>query len=95
MQELIQNIIKHSGATEAIVQLLLEDDLVSIFVEDNGRGFDVNKMQEGLGFLQIKQLVTFVNGTLQVDSVLEKGSRISIEFTVLPDERNHPYTNSR
>jgi signal transduction histidine kinase len=95
LQELIQNTIKHSGASEGIVQLLLEDDLVSIFVEDNGKGFDVNKVQEGLGFLQIKQLVTFVNGTLRLDSTPGKGSRISIEFTVLPDERNLPDSYSR
>ena len=94
IQELIQNIIKHSNATEGIVQLLLEDELVSIFVEDNGKGFDVNKVSQGLGFLQIKQLVTFVNGTLQVDSTENMGTRISIEFTVIPDERTHPDTHS-
>ncbi len=94
IQELLQNIIKHSKATEAIIQLMLEDDQVSIFVEDNGKGFDSHQSPEGLGFLQIKQLVTFVNGTLQIDSSQNQGTRISIEFTALPDERKHPDTHS-
>ena len=93
IQELIQNIIKHSNATEGIVQLVLEEDLVSIFVEDNGKGFDPSAVKEGLGFLQIKQLVTFVNGRLQVDSDQNKGTCISIEFTAIPDERNDPDTH--
>jgi two-component system, sensor histidine kinase LadS len=94
IQELIQNIIKHSGATEAIVQLIIEDGVISIFVEDNGKGFDVNAVQDGLGFSQIKQLVTFVKGTIRLDSSETNGTRISIEFTAIPDERNDPDTHS-
>ena len=94
VQELIQNIIKHSAATEAIVQLMLENELVSIFVEDNGRGFDDGMVSDGLGFLQIKQLVKFVNGSIQIKTLTGSGCQVSIEFPVLPDERTHkdPYS---
>jgi len=94
IQELIQNIIKHSEASEAIVQLMIEDQVISIYVEDDGNGFEPGSINEGLGFTQIKQLVTFVNGTLLVDSAENKGSRISIEFAVLPDEKKHSDTYS-
>jgi two-component system, sensor histidine kinase LadS len=94
IQELIQNIIKHSHASEAIVQLLLEDDLISIFVEDNGGGFDKNLIKDGLGFSQIKQLITFVKGTLQLDTAENNGTRVSIEFTTIPDEGKYPDTHS-
>ncbi|MEJ8817294.1 sensor histidine kinase [Lacibacter sp. H407] len=90
MQELIQNIIKHAGATEVIIQVILEKELIYLFVEDNGHGFNPLFIKEGLGFSQIKQLVTFVQGTLAIDSLVEKGCRITIEFPVLPDEANHP-----
>ena len=93
-QELLQNIIKHSKASEAIVQLILEDRLVSIYVEDNGKGFNADQIKDGLGFSQIKQLVTFVNGALRIDSSENKGARISIEFTGIPDETNPPDTRS-
>ena len=94
IQELIQNIIKHARATEAIVQLIMEESLVSIYIEDNGRGFNNTEIKDGLGFTQIKQLVIFVNGRLSIDTAEGKGSRISIEFTTLPDERKHPDSDS-
>ncbi len=90
LQELIQNIIKHAQATEVIIQVILENELIYLFVEDNGKGFNPLLIKEGLGFSQIKQLVTFVQGTLAIDSHVEKGCRITIEFPVLPDEANHP-----
>ena len=95
VQELIQNIIKHARATEAIVQLILENELVSVYVEDNGKGFDETLTNDGLGFLQIKQLVKFVNGTLHIKAAVNSGTQVSIEFPVLPDERTHKDTHSR
>jgi signal transduction histidine kinase len=92
IQELIQNIIKHSQASEAIVQLLLDDGLASIFVEDNGKGCEIHKIKDGLGFTQIKQLVTFVKGHLQINAVVNAGCKVSIEFALLADERNNSHS---
>jgi two-component system, sensor histidine kinase LadS len=86
IQELLQNAVKHAHATEVMIQVILEDELISIFVEDNGRGFDRDHITEGLGFSQIKGLVTFVNGRFEVDSQVNKGCRVSIEFPLLPHE---------
>jgi signal transduction histidine kinase len=94
IQELVQNIIKHSGATEAIIQLIVEENLVSIYTEDNGKGFDSTIKKDGLGLSQIKQLVIFVNGSFQIHSSKDRGSRISIEFITLPNERKHPDNHS-
>ncbi|HYK56370.1 MAG TPA: ATP-binding protein, partial [Flavisolibacter sp.] len=90
-------------ATEVIIQIILETELISIFVEDNGRGFDKAFVKEGLGFSQIKGLVTFVNGHFEVDSQVNKGCRISIEFPLIPHEttdksaagRRSPYVFGR
>lgn len=90
LQELIQNILKHAKASEAIIQLILEKRLISVFVEDNGRGFEKKTNKEGLGFSQIQQLVTFVNGKLSVDAEPGNGCRISIEFPILPDDFSYP-----
>jgi len=94
LQELIQNIIKHAGASEAIIQLMLEREMISVFVEDNGIGFYQTLKQDGLGFSQIKQLVTFVKGTLSIQSTIHKGCTVSIEFPVLTDETNQPHPYS-
>ena len=94
LQELIQNIIKHAGASEAIIQLMLEKEIISVFVEDNGIGFDKTFKQDGLGFSQIKQLVTFVKGNLSIQSSINKGCTVSIEFPVLTDEATQPHPYS-
>ncbi len=86
IQELLQNILKHAQASEVIIQLMLEEKLVSIFVEDNGKGFDEKLIKEGLGFAQIKELVKFVNGTIQIKSIPQNGCQISIEFPIISNE---------
>lgn len=86
IQELLHNAIKHACATEIMIQLILEPEIVSVFVEDNGGGFNKDLVKEGLGFLQIKGLVTFVNGQFKVDSQINRGCRVSIEFPVIPHE---------
>ena len=86
IQELLQNAVKHAHATEVMIQIILEEELISMFVEDNGRGFDKKLVKEGLGFSQINGLVTFVKGRFEVDSQVNKGCRVSIEFPLIPHE---------
>ncbi|HEX6333277.1 MAG TPA: hypothetical protein VFZ78_03560, partial [Flavisolibacter sp.] len=68
------------------IQIMIEPELISLFVEDNGRGFDAATISDGLGFSQIRGLITFVSGRFEIDSQLNKGCRISIEFPTIPDE---------
>jgi len=86
MQELLQNMMKHAAATEGIVQLALEPDLVYLFVEDNGKGHPQTEMKEGLGYLQIKELLKFVNGRIMVKANNGEGFQITIEFPILKYE---------
>jgi signal transduction histidine kinase len=90
LQELIQNILKHAHASEVIIQLILEEELIYLFVEDNGKGFTPSLIKEGIGFSQIRQLVTFVKGSLTIDAKESRGCKITLEFPVLPDETNQP-----
>ena len=80
LQELIQNIIKHAQATEGIVQIILEKDIISLFVEDNGIGFVENEIKDGLGFLQIKKMINLAKGNIAIHSSPNKGCTISIEI---------------
>ncbi len=91
LQELIQNILKHAQASEVIIQLILEKELIYLFVEDNGKGFNPLFIKEGLGFSQIQQLVTFVKGSLTIDVKEGSGCKVTLEFPVLPDEANQPH----
>ena len=77
IQELITNIIKHSKATMAMVQLNFHKKELFITVEDNGIGFDVHAAKKGLGLKNIYSRVQFLNANLEIDSA-EKGTSFHI-----------------
>lgn len=67
LQELTNNICKHSLASEASVQLIYYQDNLEIMVEDNGRGF--NKTNNGgMGLRNIRSRIDFLRGQLSIDS---------------------------
>jgi signal transduction histidine kinase len=84
IQELINNTMKHSGASEMLVQLSMNDNQISITVEDNGKGFEVSKLENanGIGWRNIKNRVDFMKGTLDIYSAENKGTSVLIEFQV-------------
>jgi len=74
VQELLNNIIKHSKATTASVQLSVQNDFLSITIEDNGVGFDkTNSQQSGTGLNSLQRRIQAMNGTLEIDAHQEQG----------------------
>lgn len=82
IQELINNVIKHANATSAIVQLIKTDEKLAITVEDNGKGFDTSILlkKNGIGWINIKNRVEFLKGTLDITSRKNEGTSVQIEF---------------
>lgn len=82
VQELFANIFKHAKATEALVQLLREGNRISITVEDNGKGFDINELEvsKGSGWANIKSRVNYLKGKLDLHSEIDKGISVNIEL---------------
>ncbi len=82
VQELLNNTMKHSAATNAIVQVSKMDDLLSVTVEDDGKGFDASILEKskGIGWENIKNRVEFLKGKLDVNSQSGKGTSVHIEF---------------
>jgi signal transduction histidine kinase len=65
--EITKNILKHSKATEATIQLIYEDDGLEIMAEDNGIGIG-EAATDGIGMKNIHSRVNFINGTITIDS---------------------------
>ena len=86
-QEAIQNCIKHAKATNINFTLNYEQDVFTMTITDNGMGFDKNKIHEmkGLGFLNMFQRARYVHGSLEVQSVPQEGS--SITLTINEDDK--------
>lgn len=68
MKELLTNINKHSLATQAALQILIEKSRVQIMTEDDGIGFNNRNKVNGIGLKNIKGRVDFLKGTIHVDS---------------------------
>ncbi len=74
VQELLNNIIKHSKATLATVQLSAQNDFLSITIEDNGVGFDKGKsVSSGTGLNSLRRRIQAMNGTLEIDAQEQQG----------------------
>lgn len=84
VQELLNNTIKHATAQTAIVQLSKVENVLNITVEDDGKGFNAVRLREspGIGWSNIQNRVTFLNGRLDIQSEPGKGTSVFIEVPV-------------
>ncbi len=66
--ELTSNILKHSSAVEATLQLIIEEDQVLLMTEDNGKGYKVKEEKPGMGINNIYSRVQNLNGKIHISS---------------------------
>jgi signal transduction histidine kinase len=69
------------------VELMCEDDVVSLSVRDNGVGFDTSHgdlMSGHLGLLSMKERVRMAKGTLDVESAPIHGTQIRVDIPLGP-----------
>jgi len=86
VQESLNNIIKHSSADKAVVNIKSRYDECQIIIRDNGKGFDLPRVmnqlaaQGKLGIVGMKQRVAFLGGDFFINSELGKGTTIEIKI---------------
>jgi two-component system NarL family sensor kinase len=83
--ELLNNIIKHSQAKIAKVNLHEEDNLLIIHIYDNGKGFDSEHFDviEGFGLNQIRARISNMEGEFSIQSKLDSETSIKIKVPIL------------
>ena len=83
VNELLNNTIKHASAQHVNILLEVKDTMLSLTYEDDGIGFDFEKMLDdprtGMGLKNILSRVKSVDGIIQADKAIEKGFRIVIQ----------------
>lgn len=79
IHELVNNALKHAQATQINVQLVQEADRLSFTVQDNGSGFDLKTVKEGMGLHNIRQRVAVFEGKLNIYSSME-GTEVHVEL---------------
>ena len=84
VQELLNNVLKHAAASEAFVQLIRQENRLSVVVEDNGKGFDPDLAgnKDGAGLMNVRSRVDYLKGQLDIHTEPGKGTLINIEFNL-------------
>jgi two-component system, NarL family, sensor kinase len=84
IQECVNNVIKHAGATTLDISIIKDKDGISATIEDNGRGFDTSNRDhfDGIGLKNIITRVEYLKGTIDFDSKPGKGTVVGLHVPI-------------
>lgn len=83
VQEILNNIVKHAQAKNIRITLRQDDDLSSVVIVDDGRGFDPQEETgsgKGMGLAGIRERAGVLGGRLEIDSRTGEGTAMTITF---------------
>jgi signal transduction histidine kinase len=80
IQEIIQNILKHSCARQAVIQIIYKDKRIKIIAEDDGIGFDPTATYTGIGIKTLQSRVRALRGNIAINAAKDQGTTIFIEL---------------
>jgi signal transduction histidine kinase/ligand-binding sensor domain-containing protein len=86
VREALNNVARHSQATEASVNLTVEHDAVVLRIEDNGRGFKVGMATDRHGLENLKRRLSEIGGACRIESSEGTGTKIVLTWPC----RNQP-----
>ena len=97
IEEAVNNARKHAQADHIWVRLKRRADVLHMEVEDDGQGFDLNKVQDNynqrgsLGMVNLHERAELVNAILRIDSRIGRGTRVAVNvpMTMEAAERLH------
>ena len=80
-QESLNNVARHAQATDVEVELICDEEVITLSVRDNGIGFDAQQASQGLGrlgLLSMQERVRLVGGTLTVSTAPGSGTHLEV-----------------
>ncbi|MCK0188972.1 ATP-binding protein [Arenibacter sp. F20364] len=88
VQEAVNNAIKYADANYILVTLNFNDNILSVVIDDDGKGFDdsilgkvpKNNSEGGMGLFFMKERMNYINGRLFINSIPGKGTRVTINY---------------
>ena len=93
-QEAVNNAIKYASANYILVNLNYSDEMLSVVINDDGKGFDStilhelpkNNSEGGMGLFFMKERISYINGRLFIHSAVNKGTRVTINYKMQTKE---------
>ncbi|WP_445955660.1 ATP-binding protein [Yeosuana sp.] len=85
-QEAINNAIKYAESTHILVSLSHSENILSIVIDDNGKGFDPTKVKNvkngdgGMGMTFMRERIKYIDGRLFLNSEIGKGTRVTLNI---------------
>jgi signal transduction histidine kinase len=76
LQEALANVARHSRADKVAILLKSENERVTLVVEDNGIGYDAERITKGIGLDSMKERLLAVNGEFEVSNLQSQGTRV-------------------
>jgi two-component system sensor histidine kinase DegS len=87
-QEAINNAIKYADSTHIIVQLSHSTSILSITIDDNGKGFDLQSVEKkrnstsGMGLVFMQERIQYIKGRIFINSIPGEGTRITFNIPI-------------
>jgi signal transduction histidine kinase len=82
VQEALNNLTRHSEASEAWVRLRFLTQVLQIEVEDHGKGFDAQAARQGIGLVAMRERAELLSGTLEFSHPSSNGSGTLVRLTI-------------
>lgn len=76
-KEALNNVIRHSGATQVTVAVKADSSCIEMSISDNGKGLEENK-ETGNGIINMRKRSEFINATFEIESSATTGTMIRI-----------------
>ena len=81
VKESLNNVVRHSGATEVWLRIHCEDGALSLAIEDNGRGLPAGEPRTGHdGLLNIRSRLERLGGRFEIESVQGRGTTLRLSL---------------
>jgi PAS domain S-box-containing protein len=82
LQEQLKNILKHAHATIIKVKGKVENNVLTLTVTDNGVGFNINQVKNGIGLANMKRRVELFSGKFNIQTATGLGCILTVEIPI-------------
>jgi signal transduction histidine kinase len=86
IQEALTNVARHAGVSQVVVQVRVSEEALTLFVVDEGAGFDAEQATEAtftMGLAGMRERADLLGGTLRISSAPGEGTTIEAELPVM------------
>ncbi len=83
-QEALQNVVKHSGAKQATVELMVASDEIHMCIADDGKGFDFcsNTTRESIGIASMRERIELLHGKIRWETMPGQGTTVQVSVPI-------------